>query len=649
MADEEKPEQTGTRQDGGEDTAATATDQGCPVEMHDGQPCGRPIFGAYPTLGGRPVCLMHSCDPEKDRNAFQEEVERILAIARDGVADFSKFVFPSFTLGERAIVARCIFRMATFTGFSDFSLAEFGEAVDFRRTTFEGSAAFLRTVFRQSANFRETVFKGHARFVNAMFCGPTGFTLAQFSDDAYFGGSRFLSRALFLDTRFLGTAEFSSCRFDGDADFRWGDFKKAAEFTRMKCAAEADFREASFSESAIFEESTFVRKAIFHKCRFRSIADLSSATFSEDVDLSEADFAKFARLGKCRFGAEVTLLNTRFEDACDLTDAVFEGDAIFVGARFQKDVDVRRAKFTQDAKFIYARFGQDADFSSTAFARICDLRGAVFHGAATFRDTSFRCDQSVGPGPVFPVARFERPERTLFYRTYLGQALLHNCDVSRVTFSAVHWRLRANRKRMVFDEIVDVKDDTATALRPALASPDERNYVLIAEIYQQLKKNYDERRDYWTAGDFHYGEMEMKRRSSPRRNKFLRWLQRNLGLIAWYRYASEYGEDYVLPALWLLVLLLAFALVYPLVGLTPGATVAHTAATSLEQGTGQVGLAEAYSGPGITTTVGVAFFQRDLAYVPSYPWGRLLSWLQLLLTYTLVALFLLALRRQFRR
>jgi hypothetical protein len=45
----------------------------------------------------------------------------------------------------------------------------------------------------------------------------------------------------------------------------------------------------------------------------------------------------------------------------------------------------------------------------------------------------------------------------------------------------------------------------------------------------------------------------------------------------------------------------------------------------------------------------IAAFQRDLAYKRSYLWGRLLALLELLLTSILVALFFLAVRRQFRR
>jgi hypothetical protein len=49
------------------------------------------------------------------------------------------------------------------------------------------------------------------------------------------------------------------------------------------------------------------------------------------------------------------------------------------------------------------------------------------------------------------------------------------------------------------------------------------------------------------------------------------------------------------------------------------------------------------------TAIGVAAFQRDLACEPCYPWGRLLATVETVLTPTLVALFLLAVRRQFRR
>ena len=52
---------------------------------------------------------------------------------------------------------------------------------------------------------------------------------------------------------------------------------------------------------------------------------------------------------------------------------------------------------------------------------------------------------------------------------------------------------------------------------------------------------------------------------------------------------------------------------------------------------------------GAMASLSVAGFQRELRYVPSYPWGRFLALLELLLTTTMGGLFALAIRRQFKR
>jgi hypothetical protein len=266
--------------------------------------------------------------------------------------------------------------------------------------------------------------------------------------------------------------------------------------------------------------------------------------------------------------------------------------------------------------------------------------------------------------------------------------------VSEFLFANVRWRQRDNGKRMVFDEEDQLKLDSAetVALFPETGNPDKRNYSLIAELYQQLKKNYDDKRDYWTAGDFHYGEMEMKRLACPRLTWLgwleaklagrprlsqlgewcgklesspwllskLRWWHQRFGLAAWYRRASDYGESWGKPLLWLFAVLVLFAALYPLLGLRPAEGKSPAAkTTSVQVKTPSPQETDLrywnYERPGrlfwhsAMTSLGVAAFQRDLAYEPSYPWGRLLALLELLLTSTLIALFLLAVRRQFRR
>ena len=368
--------------------------------------------------------------------------------------------------------------------------------------------------------------------------------------------------------------------------------------------------------------------------------------------------------------------------------ATFTQDANFIWGHVHAGRQLYGATFTQDAYFRLGHVHAGGQLRGTTFAKVVRFGRAKFLVSAAFRETVFRGDEKLEGrlkklglepepetddtlhGPVFSLAQFSHPEAIVFYKTYLGQALFHNCDVSRsdlffgrlgasasAAAKAWSWRSRSASSRTV-----------ASALRPGPDNHDERDYRLIAELYQQLKKNYDDRKDYWTAGDFHYGEMEMKRLHSRRKHPCLRWLHRKLGLVAWYKYASAYGESYLRPLPWLAGVLVLFALLYPLAGLTPAPSPPPSATPQASAPAPPVRLSyrqfdkfvQAHPGPewfkcapffgnSLMTTLSVGSLQREPRYEPSYPWGRLLALLQLVLTSTLLALFLLALRRQFRR
>jgi uncharacterized protein YjbI with pentapeptide repeats len=385
----------------------------------------------------------------------------------------------------------------------------------------------------------------------------------------------------------------------------------------------------------------------------------------------------------------------RFTQEASFSHAEFTQKAYFSEATFTKEADFAYAKFMQDTYFFNAKFAQDVDFRSAEFAQAASFEHAKFSASAVFRETQFRGYSRLKhetndkvPGPVFSLAEFSHPEDIVFYKTYLGQALFHNCDVSKVTFSSAEWRTRKRSgRRMLLEEEVDLensyasalktkeevdpKNNSASTLKTGPDSHDERDYGLIAELYQQLKKNYDERKDYWTAGDFHYGEMEIKRLDSRSPKPWVRWLHQHLGLVACYKYASSYGESYLRPLLALVIVLGIFMLLYPLAGLRSGGTAPPASATVTQQASPPMLATElsychfaefvraypgakwiagpAFFGHSLMTTLAVASLQKELRYEPFYPWGRALALVQLVLTSTLIALFLLALRRQFRR
>jgi len=169
----------------------------------------------------------------------------------------------------------------------------------------------------------------------------------------------------------------------------------------------------------------------------------------------------------------------------------------------------------------------------------------------------------------------------------------------------------------------------------------------------------------------------MRHRASLRKNHFRRGLHRHLGLVAWYKYASQYGESYLRPVLWLLAVMLFFACLYPVVGLQyqPSRDRAQTQSGGVN--TSSVMSAQVrdpavltYSSPlrpgdnghgsllrarlrlwshSLGASFFVSVFQRELVYDPVYPWGRVLAALEQALVSIFFALFILALRRQFRR
>jgi len=615
----EAPPQVSAQQAEAEQASAEA---GCLVLMHEARWCGRPVYAAPAGVGERPVCLMHSKNPYKSDEEFQKEFERILAAAGHGVADFTGFAFPRSTYQEQEFAARCIFKGATFTDLADFVGATFTQGADCSGATFTQVVSFSKATFAQAADFCGATFTQDALFYKATFTQDADFRDATFTRNALFKGATFTQTAVFMGVTFTQDASFAGATFTRDANFGLATFTQDADFREANFTQDADFRMATFTHDAAFGYATFTQDAYFFWAAFTQDAYFFRATFTQDADFRGATFAQRADFSGATFAG-----------ATDFHRAVFTGPARFApleeGA---KPCEFKDRVFFQDARF--------QDYT--------DFRGAVF---GEFGNSTAR--------PAFSLARFEKPERVTFYKTWLGQTLFVNCDVSKLSFSDVEWG-RCGSRRQLYEETVPLDDETAEPLKPPPGSHDERNYHLIAETYHQLKNNYDSRGDPWTANDFHYGEMEMLRRSSRFHNRSTRWLAQNLGMFALYKYASQYGLSMARPLRWLAGVLLLFTLLYPLAGLRP--VTARTQAVlpvpqvkpitywNLPEATGWLPMPVRLVGHSVMTTLAVASLQREAAYYePAYGLGRFLGILELALTSTLAALFILAVRRQFKR
>jgi uncharacterized protein YjbI with pentapeptide repeats len=433
-------------------------------------------------------------------------------------------------------------------------------------------------------------------------------------------------------------------------DLRGHTIKAICQFVRATFTQEADFSGTTFTQEPQFGGATFLKRAVFEKAKFPKGATFSGATFADVAMFREAIFD----------GSGYFLVATFLQDAY-FREAIFNGDALFLGASFTMPADFYRATFTADPCFAGAKFIKKANFVETTFLQTSNWRAAQFLEDAEFRRTKFDPAIAGQPSAVFALAVFANPGSIIFDDVDLTRALFHNCDVSEVWFtSSVRWGNRHRDRRSnlgatVFEEVIALDQEYCKDLQ----RDGERDYRAIAQIYQQLKKNYDARLDYWTGNEFHFGKMEMQRLSRTPKGHLSgarRWAYRHFNLVALYRWGSDYGNSYWKPMIWLLGALVFFAALYPMprLGLEHGVPHYTETYASVWMWASCSGGHRMFHEVGLflksaLAALDTATFQKSPEYSPAYPWGRSLAIAETLLTSTLFALFLLAIRRQFRR
>ena len=465
--------------------------------------------------------------------------------------------------------------------------------------------------------------------------------------------------------RILEGAGDNEARFEGFIFSRTNligrEFKAICRFDDATFTQKASFFGATFKQKAVFWGATFTQNANFSNATFMQDAIFDGATFMQDAGFLLAAFRQDAYFGHATFTQDASFLNANFTQRVGFTDATFTRKADFTLATFTQDAYFRSATFKQGSNFSPATFTQKADFEQTKFYGTANWASNKFHDQAEFRHTVFEPRNPGTPSAVFSLTKFAKPGEVVFDDVDLSRTLFHNCDISQVLFTpSVHWARRPPKRGLaVFEETIPLDHEDAKGLFRG----GQRDYRAIAQIYQQLKKSYDSRLDYWTANEFHFGEMEMKRLAGPTKGWFLRlrqWWHRNLSFVAWYKYASDYGNSYRKPVLWLLGTLLAAALLFPLpgVGLRPPISGDAASAASVtyirvwnrqDSWTNNFWTEAKLIGKSGITAIDMATFQKTPEYTPVYPWGRVLAIVETLLTSSLFALFLLAIRRQFRR
>jgi uncharacterized protein YjbI with pentapeptide repeats len=357
---------------------------------------------------------------------------------------------------------------------------------------------------------------------------------------------------------------FSYFVFPALADFSKTEFKERADFMLVWFRDESRFDEAKFSGMANFTGTLFDGKTRFQETKFNNGA-VFSAQFADGAEFNAAQFDSRTSFSSAKFNqsAQASFQHAQFTGKTDFFSSTF-GETAFMWARFTGPVEFFHTKFIGKANFAATEFASQCRFINVQFNS-----GANFHGARFTAQTLIATISELGGyglPAVFSGGEVDFRDVTIYpldtisiRNADLGQSRFLGTDLRKAEFVGVKWPKKGGRFR--------VHDEDAQ-----LSEGQTRAWHDIEHLYRQLKQNYEDRKDYERASDFHYGEKEM-RRKNPETSRGL-WL-----LLILYWLVSGYGERWIRPLVWAAALLVVCAILYLFLGVSPkngGAALAWT-------------------------------------------------------------------------
>lgn len=172
-----------------------------------------------------------------------------------------------------------------------------------------------------------------------------------------FEGSRINLPVHFDGCSFSGPTTFDKCTFEHEVSFEGATFGAEISFNTTQFKGPADFSGAQFLDAATFERATFADVAKFESAVFEKVAEFSSAKFSDQANFSKVQFQ-----GRAEFSG------AKFKDKAKFEDVVFMDNGMFESVVFDSWAYFSRAQFRVAGQFDFASFNHGVLFDGVDFA-----------------------------------------------------------------------------------------------------------------------------------------------------------------------------------------------------------------------------------------------------------------------------------------
>jgi len=216
-------------------------------------------------------------------------------------------------------------------------------------------------------------------------------------------------------------------------------------------------------------------------CKFHQEVDLSEILCAGDFTANSCNFAKDLNCNKAQFAGEFNW------------SSIIDGTARFNGCEFVKSARV------------YGQFNGKAEWSSSRFSD-----SALFHGGwIAFMNVGTDAAGTIPfvSKPLFSGEThldgidFRRAGRTRFEKVDFSKAFVRDTDFRGVTLHDITWAT-INGRRAIYDEVWDRETEARHA--PMLPK--------LEAAYRTIRVCIEESKDFNTASDFYFGEMQARRK-----------------------------------------------------------------------------------------------------------------------------------------
>ncbi len=303
------------------------------------------------------------------------------------------------------------------------------------------------------------------------------------------------------------------------------DFHRELQKYIQRCEEDNSIEFYNFG-GFIFPEISFSRK------EFLKNADFSESQFSGEVSFSESQFSGFADFSQSQFSRNVYFNRSQFSGFVYFNRSQFSGFADFDSTKFFKHIEV-----------INAQFKKQISLRSLTCHESISLIDCFFEGLA------YQLHQ--GEKISFNQCRFG--EKTTFANTDCSRLMFINCnlsnarflgaDIKETRFQSCHWN---KPKRQKYSQVADHAAIVQLFKKKQLRDEEKDKTTLLRAIYRQLKQNLEDNHSFVQSGDFHYQEMRIREKQAYW-NSHMEFF-----ILLIYRLVADYGESYWKLLFWIM-------------------------------------------------------------------------------------------------